>query len=126
MFLSNARVSSRCKSYFSWIFSYMNFYLLTTHEWVKQLYFCMIGSFVISNKVVWQFNGETFVKQPVKLVSSVKLLLLKFCYQESVYMEMEISCLTRTGSEIINRFCFHGIFTGDVSSILNKCDQCIL
>ena len=29
--------------------SSMNFYLLTTQNWVKQLYFCMIGSFLISN-----------------------------------------------------------------------------
>ena len=45
-------VSSRCKSFFSWTFTYMNIYLLTTLNWVKQLIFCMIGSFVISNKVV--------------------------------------------------------------------------
>ena len=62
-------VSSRCESYF----------LLTTHNWVKKLHFCMVGFFVISNKVVWRFNGETFVKQSVKLVPSVKLLFLKFC-----------------------------------------------
>ena len=31
-----------------------------------------------------------------------------------------------TGPEIINCFCLHGIFTGNVSSISNKCDQCIL
>ena len=41
---------------------------------VKQLYFCMIGSSVNSNKVVWRFNRETIVKQSVKLVPSVKLL----------------------------------------------------
>ena len=35
----------------------------------------MIGSFVNYNRVVWRFNGETVVKQPVKLVPSVKLLL---------------------------------------------------
>ena len=68
---------SRCKSYFSWIL------ITTTHNCVKQLYFCMIGSFDNSNKIVWRFNGETFVNQSVKLVPSVKLLLLKFCYQES-------------------------------------------
>ena len=75
-------MTSRCKSYFSGIFTYI-FYLFTTHNRVKQLYFCMIGSFVISNKVVWRFNGETFVKQSVKLVPSVDLLFLKFCYQKS-------------------------------------------
>ena len=94
-------LSSRCKSYFSWILTYMNFYLLTTHNCVKQLYLCMIGSFVNSDKAVWRFNEETFVKQSVKLVPSMKLLLLEFCYQKSeylvgVYMEMEISYLTRT------------------------------
>ena len=109
----------------------MNFYLLSTHSWIKQLYFCMIGYFVISNKVVWWFNGETFVKQSVKVVPLVKLLLLKFCYEKSghkegVYMEIEISCLTRTGPGINNCFCLLGIFTRDVSSILNKYDQCIL
>ena len=67
-------VSSRCKSYFSWIFTNMNFYLPTRRNWVKQLYFCLIGSFVISTKVAWWFNEETFVKQSVKLVPSVKLL----------------------------------------------------
>ena len=36
----------------------------------------MVGSFAISNKVVWRFNGEIFVKQIVKLVPSVKLLFL--------------------------------------------------
>ena len=61
----------------------MKFYILTTHNWDKQLYFYMIDSSVISSKVVWWFNGETFVKQSVKLVPSVKLLFLKFCYQES-------------------------------------------
>ena len=76
-------VSSRCKSFFSWTFTYMNIYLLTTLNWVKQLIFCMIGSFVISNKVVWRFNGETFVKQSVKLLTLVKLLYLKFHYQKS-------------------------------------------
>ena len=50
----------------------------------------MTGSFVNSNKVVWRFNGETFVKQPVKLVASVKLLLLKFFYQESGHQESVI------------------------------------
>ena len=45
--------------------------------------FFQIGSFVISNKVVWRFNGETFIKHSVKLVPSVKLLFLKFCYQKS-------------------------------------------
>ena len=29
--------------------SSMKFYLLTTQNWVKQLYFCMISSFDISN-----------------------------------------------------------------------------
>ena len=38
---------------------------------------------------------------------------------------MEISCLTRTGPGIKNCFCLHGIFTGNVSSIWNKYDQCI-
>ena len=61
----------------------------------------MIGSFVNSNKVVWRFKGETFVKQSVKLVPSVKLLFLKLYYQlsghyEGVYVEMEINCLTRS------------------------------
>ena len=74
---------SRCKSYFSWILTYRSFYLLTTHNCVKRLYFCMIGSFVNSDEVVWRFNGETFVKQSVKLVPSVNLLFWKFCYQES-------------------------------------------
>ena len=73
---------SRYKSYFSWIFTYMNFYLLTRHNCLIQPYFCMICSFVISNKVVWRFNGESFVKQSVKVVPSVKLLFLKFCYQK--------------------------------------------
>ena len=96
--------------------------MLVSSRWVKQLYFCMIGSFVISNKVVWRFNGETFVKQSVKLVPSVKLLFLKFCYQKSghqegIYMEIEIRCLIRTGPGIKNCFSLHGIFTGDVSSI---------
>ena len=45
--------------------------------------FFQIGSFVISNKAVWRFNGETFIKHSVKLVPSVKLLFLKFCYQKS-------------------------------------------
>ena len=74
---------SRCKSYFSWILTYRSFYLLTTHNCVKRLYYCMIGSFVNSDEVVWRFNGETFVKQSVKLVPSVNLLFWKFCYQES-------------------------------------------
>ena len=74
---------SRCKSYFSWILTYRSFYLLTTHNCVKRLSFCMIGSFVNSDEVVWRFNGETFVKQSVKLVPSVNLLFWKFCYQES-------------------------------------------
>ena len=43
----------------------VHFYLLTTHNGVKQLYFCIIGSFVNSNKLVGPFNGETFVKQSV-------------------------------------------------------------
>ena len=37
-------------------------------------------------------------------------------------MEMEISCLTRNGRGIKNCFCLHGIFTGNVSAIWNKCD----
>ena len=74
---------SRCKSYFSWILTYMNFELLVTHNCVKQIYFCMIGSFVNSNKVAWRFNGETFAEQSVKMVPSVKLLFLKFYYQLS-------------------------------------------
>ena len=41
-------------------------------------------------------------------------------------MEIEKSCLTRTVSGINNCFCLHGIFTGDVSSILNQYDQYIL
>ena len=41
-------------------------------------------------------------------------------------MEMEISSLTRTGSKTKNYFCLHGIFTEQVSSIRNKCDQYIL
>ena len=122
---------SRYKSYFSWIFTYMNFYLLTTHSCLIQLYFCMICSFVVSSKVVWRFNGESFVKQSVKVVPSVKLLFLKFCYQKSghqdvVYMEMETSCLTRTGLGIKNCFYSHRMFAGDVSLIRNRCDQWIL
>ena len=87
----------------------MKFYLLTKNNCIKELYFCMIASFDNSNKVVSQFNGETFVKQSVKLVSSVELLFLKFCYQKSeylegVYMEMVISCLTvlAQGSKIVS------------------------
>ena len=76
---------SRCKSYFSWISTYLNFQLLATHNCVKQLYFCMIGSFVNSNKVVRWFNGETFVKHFVKLVPSVKILFLKFYYKLSAH-----------------------------------------
>ena len=76
----------------------------------------MIGSFVNSNKVAWRFNREGFVKQSLKLVPSVKLLFLKFCYQD-VYMEMEISCLTRTGPGTKTCFCLYGIFIGNVSSI---------
>ena len=34
--------------------------------------------------------------------------------------------LTRTSPGIINCFCLHGIFTGYVSSISSKYDQCIL
>ena len=41
-------------------------------------------------------------------------------------MELEISCLTRTCPGINNCFYLHGIFTGDVSSVLNKYDQCVL
>ena len=87
----------------------MKFYLLTMSNRVKQLYFSMIGSFDNSYKVVSQFDGETFVKQSVKLVPSVKLLLLKFCYQKSkhqegIYMKVEISCLTvlARGSKIVS------------------------
>ena len=58
---------NRCKSYFSWILTYVNFWLLTTHNCVKKHYLCMIGSFVHSNKVVWRFNREN-VKQSIKLV----------------------------------------------------------
>ena len=68
----------------------------------------MIGSFVNST-VVWRVNGETFVKLSIKLVPSVKLMLLKFCcqqsgHQEGVYVEMEISCLTALarGSKVVS------------------------
>ena len=37
-------------------------------------------------------------------------------------MEMGISCFIRTGRGIKNCFCLHGTFTGNVSSIWNKCD----
>ena len=50
-------VSSHCTSYFSWIFTDINFYLLATYNWVKQLYFCMIGSFVISNKAACEVGS---------------------------------------------------------------------
>ena len=39
----------------------------------------MIRSFVISNKVVWRFNGEIFVKQSVKVVSSPEKSTLRAC-----------------------------------------------
>ena len=119
-------VSSRCKSYFSWIFTYINFYLLTTHNWVKQIYFCMIGSFVIANKIVWRFNGETFVKQSVKLVPSVKLLLPeKWTQGGCLYgYRNKFSYPYWPGDQ--NCFCLHGMFKGKVSSIWNKCDHCIL
>ena len=78
----------------------------------------MIASFDNSNKVVLQFNTETFVNQSVKLVSSVEILFLKFCYQKSeyiegVYMEMVISCLTVLAPGIENCFYLNGIFTGN-------------
>ena len=39
----------------------------------------MRGSFVISNKVAWRFNGETYVKQSVKVVSSPEKWTLRRC-----------------------------------------------
>ena len=111
MNVSNARVESL------WVIFFMDFYLLTTHNWFKQLY---LRYFVISNKVVWRFNRETFVKQSMKVVSSPEKWTLRGCLYRK---RNKLSHPHWSGDQ--NCFCLHGIFTGDVSSIWNKYDQCI-
>ena len=59
-------------------------------------------------------DGDKFPKKKFGLGR-----LLFSCYQS-------LKCLTRSGPGIINCFCLHGIFTGYVSAISNKCGQCIL
>ena len=39
----------------------------------------MTGSFCIANKLVWQFNGETFLKHSMELVSSPEKWTLRGC-----------------------------------------------
>ena len=44
-------------------------------------------------------------------------MLPEKCLKERVYMEIEISYLTRTAPGIKDCFCLHDILTADVSSI---------
>ena len=71
----------------------------------------MIVFFVISNKVVWRFNRETF-RVSFSETAVLKVLLLEKWTLRGWLYENGNKLSHRTSPEIINCFCLHSIFTG--------------